>query len=112
LDDEVREVRLSDRLRTSAACLVGGEHDISPQLEKIMAATGQGMPGQKRILEVNPSHPILEKLQARFDADPESEAIEPFARLLYGQAVLAEGGELKNPAAFARLVADLMVRAE
>jgi len=112
LADDVKEVRLSDRLRTSAACLVGDEHDISPQLEKIMAASGQNLPGQKRILEVNPAHPILEKLRAKFDANPDAEDIDQSAQLLYGQAVLAEGGELKNPAAFARLVAELMVRAD
>lgn len=111
LDEYVKEVRLSNRLTTSAACLVGEEHDISPQLEKIMAASGQKLPRQKRILELNPSHPILEKLHAVYEADADAPAIAEYAELLYGQAIIAEGGEPPNPGKFSKLVADVMARA-
>ena len=111
LDEYVKEVRLSDRLTTSAACLVGEAHDLSPQLQKLMEASGQAMPRQKRILEINPNHSILEKLHETFDRDPDAAELKDYAELLYGQALLAEGGELPNPGRFSRLVADVMVKA-
>ncbi len=111
LDEYVKEVRLSSRLKTSAACLVGEANDLSPQMEKLMSATGQAMPPQKRILEINPDHPVLEKLGAIFDKDGDAPEITGYAQLLHGHALLAEGGELPNPGKFAKLVADLMVQA-
>ena len=111
LDEYVKEVRLSSRLTTSAACLVGEAHDLSPQMEKLLGATGQAMPQQKRILEINPNHPVLEKLGAIFVKDSDASEIGDYAQLLHGQALLAEGGELPNSGKFAKLVADLMVRA-
>jgi len=110
LDEHVKEVRLSNRLTASAACLVSDAGDISPQLEEMLKRMGQAMPSTKRILEVNPNHPILEKLQGIFDADNDDAALGDYARLLHGQAVLAEGGQLPDPAAFSRLVSELMVK--
>ena len=69
------------------------------------------MPQQKRILEINPEHSILAKLNEVFDADPEAESLKDYGELLYGQALLAEGGELPNPGRFSKLVADLMTQA-
>ncbi len=109
--EHVKEVRLSSRLTTSAACLVGEAHDLSPQMEKLLGASGQSIPPQKRILELNPNHPVLEKLGAIFEEDSDAPEISDYAQLLYGQALLAEGGELPNPGKFAKLVADLMVQA-
>ena len=111
LDDVVKEVRISNRLETSAACLVGDEGDVSPQLEEMMKSMGQEMPKTKRILEVNPGHPIVEKLQGMFETDAEATELADYADLLYGQALLAEGGQLKDPGKFAKLVADVMVKA-
>lgn len=111
LDEFVKEVRLSTRLRTSAACLVSEAGAMSPQLEQMMKAMGQDAPQSKRILEVNDAHPLLEKLQTVFRTDPASPELKDYADLLYGQAVLAEGGELANPGRFSKLVADIMVRA-
>jgi molecular chaperone HtpG len=111
LDEVVKEVRISNRLETSAACLVGDEGDLSPQLEEMMKSMGQDMPKTKRILEVNPGHPIVEKLQGMFEADPDAAELADYADLLYGQALLAEGGQLKDPGKFAKLVADVMVKA-
>ncbi len=110
LDDHVKEVRISNRLTSSAACLVSDAGDISPQLEQMMRKMGQDVPTMKRILEVNPNHPILEKLQAIFDANHDDPVLADYARLLHGQAVLAEGGELPDAAAFSKLVSDLMVK--
>lgn len=111
LGAEVKEVRLSKRLRTSAACLVGDDGDMSPQLEKLMSAMNQSVGKSKRILELNPNHPILERLHGLLEKGEDPAQIDDYAHLLYGQAQLAEGGELAEPGKFAKLVADLMVQA-
>ena len=110
LDDHVKEIRLSSRLTSSASCLVGDVQDLSPQIAEMLRRAGQEVPPNKRILELNPSHPILTKLQERFDADKSDPVVGEYANLLYGQAVLAEGGQLEDPADFAKRVAELMVR--
>jgi molecular chaperone HtpG len=111
LQDQVKDVRTSTRLRSSPACLVTAEGDLTPQMERLMRATGQEIPKTRRVLELNPSHPLIEKMAAMLTSDGSDPAIGNYARLLYGQAILAEGGELEDPADFAKLVADLMVQA-
>lgn len=113
LEADVKEVRVSSRLTTSAACLVGDEEDMSPRLERLLKATGGNMelPRQKRILEVNADHAVLQKMRARFEAGADDPVVGDYARLLYGQALLAEGSPLPDPVDFARLVTELMVRA-
>ncbi len=108
LQEEVKEVRLSSRLTTSPACLVGDAGDMTPQMEKLMRSMGQEVPKTKRILELNPDHEVMPKLQALFTEDAQSETFKTYAELLYGQAVLAEGGTLADPARFGSLVASLM----
>ncbi len=108
LGEYVKEVRLSNRLTTSVACLVGDQQDMTPQMEQLMKAMQQDVPVVKRILELNPNHPLLDKLQECFDKDQNDPALDDYANLVYGQAVLAEGGQLPNPAAFSKLVANLM----
>ena len=111
LSDDVKEVRLSSRLTSSAACLVQDHGDMTPQMEKIMAQMGQAIPKQKRILELNAEHPILEKLQGIYDADQKDAQLSDYSQLLFGQAMLAEGGQLDDPGRFAKLVSELMVQA-
>jgi len=111
LQEQVKAVRISKRLTSSAVCLVTDAGDVTPELERLMRANGQQIGQVKRILELNPKHPVVEKLAAKFLASSADPMIGEYAQLLYGQAVLAEGGELDDPGAFARLVADLMVRA-
>ncbi|NIA14522.1 MAG: molecular chaperone HtpG [Nitrospiraceae bacterium] len=111
LDDHVKEVRLSNRLTSSLACLVGEEHDMSPQLVQMMRAMNQDVPVTKRILELNPTHPVLARLHEIFEADHDDDALDQYAQLLYGLAVLAEGGQLPDPGAFSKLVADLSTKA-
>ena len=112
LSDHVKEVRLSTRLTSSPVCLVTGEHDMSPQLERLMKqARGEKGPLQKRILELNPGHPILAAMKARFEADAADALLGDHAEILLGQALLAEGLELPDPGRFSKLVAELMVRA-
>jgi len=109
LDDRIKEVRLSARLTASPACLVGGEHDFSPRLEQLLKRDTD-RPRQRRILELNPDHEIVKRLERMVESDAASEKAGEYAELLYGYAVLAEGSELPDPAAFARRIADLMSR--
>ncbi|PAY22589.1 molecular chaperone HtpG [Dietzia natronolimnaea] len=106
LADEVKQVRLSHRLTESAACMVGDEFDMTPQLEAMYRASGMELPTSKRILELNPSHPLVERLRTQHAEDPSAPGLAQSARLLSGAAVLAEGGTLSDPAAFARLLVD------
>jgi molecular chaperone HtpG len=109
LEEDVKEVRLSSRLTTSPACVVGDTHDITPTLEKMYKAMGQELPKIKRILELNPSHPLVEGLHKAF-AGGEREGLADTAELIYGLALLAEGGELADPSRFVKLVADRVQR--
>lgn len=111
LQDEVKEVRVSKRLTTSAACLITDTGDMTPQMEQLMRASGQALPPTKRILEVNGNHPVIKSLEKLHKADPNDAKIERYAQLLHGQALLAEGGQLSDPAGFAALIAELMVAA-
>jgi len=108
LGDHVKEVRLSSRLTDSPACLVSEQGELSPQLEAMLRAAGQKPPETKRILELNPNHPILNKMQAQFDANPSDPALTDSAEILLGQALLAEGSPLPDPAGFAAKIAKLL----
>ncbi len=108
IEDEVKEVRLSSRLKSSASCLVLEEGDLSPQLETMLRQAGQEIPERKPILELNPEHAILKQLGKRFEGNPTDPKIADAARLLLGQAVLAEGGQLDDPTGFAELVNKLL----
>lgn len=110
LDEHVKEVRLSARLKSSPVCLVGDEYDLSPGLERLLEQSGQSTGKQKRILELNPDHPILDKMQRRYAESQDDPRLADYAHLLHGQALIAEGSPLPDPAGFARRVAELMVR--
>ena len=110
LDERVKEVRLSSRLTSSPACLVGSEDDLSPGIERMLRAQSVDVPVQKRILELNPDHAIVTALKAKFDVQEDSEAVPEYAELLYGYAVLAEGSELPDAADFTKRFAELMAR--
>jgi len=110
LDTWVKQVRLTSRLTNSPVCLVGAEHDYSPQLEKLLQKGKGGGPKQRRILELNPKHDILARMSERFEKDAEDPVLEDYAQLLFGYGLIAEGGELPDPVRFNKAVADLMVR--
>jgi molecular chaperone HtpG len=110
LDENVKQVRLSNRLVASPACLVGSEMDYSPQMERLLQKGKGGGPKQRRILELNPNHEVFVKLQERYQQNKEDRAIEEYAELLLGYALLAEGSEIPEPAKFNRLVVDLMLK--
>ncbi|MFV2021296.1 molecular chaperone HtpG [Micromonospora sp. LOL_023] len=110
LDAHVKEVRLSTRLTTSPACLVGDAGDMTPALERMYRAMGQDGPKIKRILELNPAHPLVTGLREAYGSRADDPALVETAELLYGTALLAEGGELDEPARFAKLLADRLAR--
>jgi molecular chaperone HtpG len=109
LQDEVKEVRLSSRLTSSPACLVADEHDLTPRMQRMLEQLGQAPPRAKPILELNPEHALVPKLAAVFAADHADARLAVYARLLLGQAQLAEGAELHDPEAFRKALMDLMV---
>nr|WP_296768367.1 molecular chaperone HtpG [Rhodococcus sp. (in: high G+C Gram-positive bacteria)] len=110
LGEDVKEVRLSTRLTTSPACVVGDEFSFSPQLEKMYKASGQFVPTSKRILELNPTHDLVTGLKKAREDRSEDPNLAETAELLYATALLAEGTELKDPAKFSRLLADRLTR--
>ena len=103
LGDKVKDVRISARLTESPSCLIADEHDIGGNLARILKAAGQPAPASRPILEINPEHAIVQRLK------PEDAAFGEWAGLLYDQALLAEGGQLDDPAGFVRRSNDLML---
>jgi len=110
LDEDVKQVRFSNRLVSSPACLVGTESDYSPQLERLLQKGKGGGPKQRRILELNPRHEIFLKMQERFNRNRQDNSLAVHAELLLGYALLAEGSDLPNPAKFNDAVARLMLQ--
>jgi molecular chaperone HtpG len=109
LKEDVKDVRLSGRLTDSACCLVADEGDMDPQMEKLLKSMGQDVPQRKRILEINPAHPLFSSMNTIFEKDKSSPVLNEYIKLLYDQALLLEGSKPKDPAAFAKAVAKLMV---
>ncbi len=107
--DDVKEVRLSGRLKDSACCLVGDEGEMDLQMENLLKSMGQAVPERKRILEINPSHPIFIAMNKIFEEDRKSTVLREYTDLLYGQALLLEGSKPKDSTAFAKAISRLMV---
>ncbi len=107
--DDVKEVRLSGRLKDSACCLVGEEGEMNLQMENILKSMGKEVPERKRVLEINPSHPIFIAMNKIFEEDRKSELLREYTDLLYGQALLLEGSKPKDSTAFAKAISKLMV---
>ncbi len=96
LAERVKEVRVTHRLTTSPACLVADEHELGAHLERLLKAAGQDVPATPPILEINPEHPIVRRLRR----EQEGPRFEDWARILFDQALLSEGGRLDDPAGF------------
>jgi molecular chaperone HtpG len=109
LKDKVKEVRFSSRLTDSACCLVADEHGLNANMEKILKAMNQEVPESKRVLELNPDHPLMQVLSSIFEKDKENPRLADYCGLLYDQALLTEGSPIPDPLRFTRLVAELMV---
>src|SRR6266480_4903218 len=103
LGERVKDVRVTRRLTESPACLVADEHDVSANLARMLKAAGQRVPDSKPILEINPKHRIVLRLKA------EDKRFDDWAAVLLDQAILAEGGQLDDPARFVKRVNELML---
>jgi molecular chaperone HtpG len=108
LKGEVKDVRLSGRLKDSACCLVSDEGGLDPQMEKLLKSMGQDVPSGKRILEINPEHQVFAAMNDLIEKGGQDELVKEYIGLLYDQALLLEGSKVKEPAAFAKAVARLM----
>jgi molecular chaperone HtpG len=109
---DIKDVRLSSRLKESASCLVADEGEMGAHMERLLRRMGRGqeLPETKRILELNADHPAVAAVQKLFAKDAADPRLEKYCRVLYDQAVLAEGSKLKDPAAFAQRVNELLAR--
>jgi molecular chaperone HtpG len=103
LGDRVKDVRVTSRLTHSPSCLVADEHDMGGNLARILKSAGQKVPQAKPVLEINPSHPMVQRLK------PENARFADWAHLLFDQALLAEGGQLDDPAGFVRRMNELLL---
>lgn len=104
--EDVQEVRATHRLTDSPACLVVGDFDMGAQMKRIMEAAGQDVPDSKPILEINPSHPLIRRLDTESDED----RFADLARIIFDQANLAEGGQLADPAAYVERLNTLILQ--
>jgi molecular chaperone HtpG len=109
---EVKEVRLSSRLKESAACLVAEEGGLGAHMERLLQRMGRGdeIPQSKRILEINPEHPAVQALEKIAEKDANDLRVQNLGRLLYDQAVIAEGSRIADPASFAKRINELIAR--
>jgi len=105
LGDAVSDVRVTHRLTASPACLVNSETDMSANLERILKSAGQNVPGSKPVFELNPEHPLVLKLK---DESDETQFTE-LTQVLFDQALLAEGGQLDDPATFVKRINELLL---
>ena len=96
LDDKVEDVRVSSRLTSSPACIVLSEHDMALYMQHLMRQAGHEMPSTKPVLEINPSHTLVK----RMEEEQVEDRFEDWAKILFDQAILAEGGQLEDPATF------------
>jgi molecular chaperone HtpG len=109
LKDEVKDVRISGRLKDSPCCLVGDEGDLDPRMEKLLKSMGQDVPEHRKILEINPSHPLFDSMLRIFEKDRDDNMLKEYAALVLDQALLLEGSKPKDPALFVKYLSNLML---
>ena len=105
LDGKVKDVRVTHRLTTSPACLVADTMDMGGNMERILKEAGQHMPETRKILEINPEHPLVLRLKE----EPGDDRFSDWSHILFDQALLAEGGQLQDPANFVRRLNSLLM---
>lgn len=105
LKDDVEEVRVTHRLTESPACLVVGEHDMGAQMRRILEQAGQALPESKPTIEINPEHPLLQKM----DQEQDEDRFADLAKVIFDQATLAEGGHLQDPASYVHRLNKLLL---
>ena len=102
----MKEVRVTHRLTDSPACLVSDQYGMSMNLERLLKAAGQKVPDSKPILEINPKHPIVQGLKYEGDEG----RFADWSHILFDQALLAEGGQLEDPASFVKRLNEMLLR--
>ena len=109
---ELKEVRLSNRLKSSAVCLVSDEHEMGAHMERLMQRMGRAneMPKAQRTLEVNPNHPTIEAIQKVLEKDKTDPRLDVYCKLLYDQALIGEGSKIRDGSQFAQRINELLVR--
>ncbi|MCM8529342.1 MAG: molecular chaperone HtpG, partial [Lentisphaeraceae bacterium] len=108
LDEDVKEVRFSNRLTDSPCCLVADEYAMSANMERIMQSMNQEMPKQKRIFELNKDHAVIKKVLDLAGKESSTEELKEYTSILYNQALLMEGSPIQDPASFAQKVTKLL----
>lgn len=108
LENKVKDVKFSSVLTESASRLSGDDYDPSPYMQRIMKAIDKNAQEYKRILEINPSHPLIAALTKLVEKSPDSPKLAEYAEMLFDQALLAEGSPIPDPALFAKRAANLM----
>lgn len=106
--ETLKDVKISKRLVDSPCCLVADEFGLSAHMERMMKATNKEFTGSKRILEVNPSHPIIRSLVAKAESNPADTHLEEWVEVLYDTALLAEGSPVRNPGLFAKKLTKML----
>lgn len=109
LSEDVKDVRVTTRLKDSPCCLVADENDMGANMEKIMKAMGQSVPASKPVFEINANHKIFINLNTLYERDAKNKKLEEWVMLLYDQALIAEGRVIKDPVAYAKRVNELLV---
>ncbi len=110
LEERVKEVQISNRLKDSVSCLSADDYGMSAYMEKIMRASGQEAPVQKRSLELNINHPLIAKMKHIFETDTTNPILKDYSEILLDIAIVSEGGKIDNPARFSQLIGDIMAK--
>ncbi len=108
LEENIKEVKASNRLTDSVSCLSGETGDISGYMEKILKSTGQDVPKVTRVLELNIAHPVVEKMKLLYEKDRSNKDLEDYCKLLYDMALIGEGSKIDNPSWFSKRVGSLL----
>ena len=111
LQDHIKEVKPSERLKKSVSCLSGDTYDMSAYMEKIIKSTGQQTEKVKRVLELNVDHPVIAKIKTLFEKDAGNPVLKKYSRLLLDMALISEGSKVDNPAEFSQTIGELMSNA-
>jgi len=111
MEKTIKEVKASTHLKDSVSCLSGDSYEMSGYMEKIMKSSGQAMPDQKKILELNLDHPVMGKIKNIFDTDKESPVLKDYSQILLDMAIIGQGGKIENPSSFSKRVGALMADA-
>ena len=106
--DGIKEVKLTSRLKESAAVIVGDEHTMSPHIEEMMRRMGQPVSEHENVLELNPDHPLVKKVQKLHAENPDDDKTRAITHLLHDQAILLSGAKIKDPASFTKRMNDLL----